>query len=383
MTNRLLTAALALMATVSAGCPDQGPANANMLIQMRACVENMEKGDFAKAETRCQLCLEYDEKVPECLNALGIIHYNWGDEEKARSFFKRAVRDNNDFAQARNNLGYIEFNNGNYEAAIPYFESAIEIDPRYLDGRYNLALSHLRLGQRAYADELDPDRKLDAVTAEYKKAEDQYRRIIELYPEDFRPYHDLGVIMSYRAEVSKIENRRREFISDSEQYFVRCLDLAPENKECHGNLAHLFLGTGRFDEALFHYVQCLAADKNDPICGTEIKAAYEGSQLKSEALSKYMTQLAENPGYGLGHYGFCIALFEKGLVDMAVTECENALKLDESLCLANYQLALHYKKVLDKDLTIQNCRGLIECAQDKYEAEVAECKEIVQALEVQ
>jgi len=131
-------------------------------------------------------------------------------------------------------------------------------------------------------------------------------------------------------------------------------------------------------------VQCLAANKNNAICSTEIKLAYEGSQLKGEALQKFMVQLAENPGYAPGHYGFCMALFDKGMTDMAVTECENALKLDENLCLAHYQLALHYKTVLDRDLALEHARGLISCAgEDRFGGEVAECKEIVQALEVQ
>ena len=77
-------------------------------------------------------------------------------------------------------------------------------------------------------------------------------------------------------------------------------------------------------------------------------------------------------------------LFEKGLVDQAVTECENALQLDEGICLAHYQLAKHYKSVLNKDKALENCRGLIRCAGDgKHGSEVQDCKDIVQALEVQ
>jgi hypothetical protein len=106
--------------------------------------------------------------------------------------------------------------------------------------------------------------------------------------------------------------------------------------------------------------------------------------MKSEALKKYMDQLVQNPGYGQGHYGFCLALFDRGMVDMAVTECENALKLDNTICLAHYQLAKHYKTVLDKDLALENCRGLIRCAgETKHQSEVQDCKAIVQALEVQ
>jgi protein O-GlcNAc transferase len=378
----------------------------DLIVQERGCIENIEQGDYDRAETRCELCLEYSSRSAECLNGLGLIWYVRGVEEKARDYFKKAIRENNDFAQARNNLGVLEFSTGDYEAAAYHFETAIEIDPRYLDGRYNLALSNLRLGERRRAEayqsearsavsagkEADPETvwfnlaqsDRDYIMQRYDKAEREYRKIFELYPEHVGSYHDMGTVMTFRAQIERQGDTRRVWMQDAEAFFTRCLDLDPAHEQCHGNMAHLLLYGGRYDEALFHYVQCLAANKKNPICNRELKLAYEGSQLKSEALQSYMTQLAENPGYAPGHYGFCIALFDKGLTDMAVVECENALKLDEGLCLANYQLALHYKTVLDRDLALANCRALITCAGEaKYEAEVEECKTIVRELEVQ
>lgn len=374
----LLVLPLATLALQGALCGDTAGKNPQELIQEQACVLNLQKQDYDAAETRCEICLEYNERNPECLNALGLVWYARGDDERAKKHFTRAIRENNDFAQPRNNMGVLEFENGSFAEAAKFFESAIEIDPRFRDGRYNLALSYLRVGQKAVADKQNP-------TEAYKKAETQYRRIFELFPDHASAYGDMGVIMTYRAEkVAKTENQRREYIGDAEQYFVRCLEIDSAKKDCRGNLAHLLLAIGRYDEALFHYIQCLAVDKQDPICATELQQAYAGSQMKSEALKKYMNQLVENPGYAQGHYGFCLALFDKGLVDMAVTECENSLKLDQNLCLAHYQLATHYKTVLNKDLALENCRGLIKCAgESKHPSEVADCKTIVQALEVQ
>ena len=373
--------AVALLAVPFAGgalCGDTAGKSQAELIQEQACVANLEKQDYDAAETRCELCLEYNERNPECLNALGLVWYARADDDRARQYWIRAIRENNDFAQPRNNMGVLEFENLNYVEATRYFASAIEIDPRFLDGRYNLALAWLREGQRNVAEGKDPSEA-------YSKAEDQYRKLFELFPNLAKAYGDMGVIMSYRAEkVAKTENDRKAYIGDAEQYYVRCLELDSASKDCRANLAHLLLAIGRFDEALFHFVQCLAVDKDNPICATELQAAYAGSAMKSEALRKYMDQLVQNPGYGQGHYGFCLALFEKGLVDQAVTECENALQLDNGICLAHYQLAKHYKSVLDKDNTLANCRGLIQCAgETKHGSEVADCKAIVQALEVQ
>jgi tetratricopeptide (TPR) repeat protein len=362
--------ALALLSAPLLGaalCGDTAPRSQQELIHEQACVANQLKGDLDRAESNCELCLEFNERNSECLNSMGLV---W-------------------FLRGGNNLGVIEFKNGNFLEAARFFESAIEVDPRYQDGRYNLALTNLRLGQVVMAKVpggASVDQIVEAMSKAdpyYAKAETHYRRMFELYPTHAPSYGDMGVIMMSRASATKTEDKRRVFIQDAEQYLVRCLEVDNVNHDCHGNLAHLYLVGGRFDEALFHFIQCLAQDKDDPICANELKQAYAGSQLKSEALRKYMDQLVANPGYAQGHYGFCLALFDKGLVDMAVTECENALKLDEGLCLAHYQLAKHYKSVLDKDLALANCRGLIRCAGDKHQSEVQDCKTIVQALEVQ
>lgn len=377
LSSVLLVAALAPLAS-AALCGDTAGKSGPELVQEQACIANIDKQDYDAAETRCELCLEYNERNAECLNGLGLIWYARGDDERARKHWVHAIRENNDFAQPRSNMGVLEFENQNFAEAVSHFRLAVEIDPRFLPARYNLALSYLRLGQKAIVDKKDP-------TPHYKSAEVEYRKIFELYPEHAQSYGDMGVVMSYRAEhVATTENQKKQYVEDAEQYYVRCLDLAPANKECRANLAHMLLAIGRFDEALFHFVQCLAVDKNNPICADEIQRAYAGSAMKGEALKKYMDQLIANPGYGQGHYGFCLALFDKGLVEQAVTECENALKLDDTLCLAHYQLAKHYKSVLNKDLALENCRGLIRCAgESKHGSEVADCKAIVQALEVQ
>lgn len=397
---------LSVLPLMGAFCGNSAAKTPQEIVQEQACIKNVQAGDYDRAETRCEVCLEYNERNPECLNGLGLIWYGRGVDDKAREYFKNCIRENNDHAQCRNNFGVLEFVQQNFSESARLFLSAVEIDPRYLDGRYNLALSYLRLGQEryanTYADEYDrakkagkapnPDqvaRRIDEgsrqyILEQYGKAETEYRKIFELFPEHADSYRDMGVIMTYRAQLEGIENKRAVLLQDAEQYLVRCLDLNPDSEPCHESLAHLFLALGRYDEALFHDVQCLGLNKNNPTCATELKQAYSGSQMQSEALMKFMAQLAENPGYAPGHYGFCIALFDKGMVEMAVTECENALKLDDSLCLAYYQLGMHYQRVLDRSQALENCRGLLSCAGDeRYANEVAECKELVQTLEAQ
>lgn len=377
--------ALALLQT-GATCTEQAGPHPEMLRHQKACVEYLEHADTDRAETRCEICLQYDPKNPECLNGMGLVWFYRGVDDKAREYFKEAIRFNNDFAEARNNFGVLKFNNEDYEGGRQLFASAIEIDPAYLDARYNLALSFLRLGQRERAGQMQkPKEKRDfsKELAWYEDAEDEYKKIFELNPQATKAYHDMGVIETYRAENSTTENKKRTHTGEAERFFKRCLELDQTFETCHGNLAFLYLAVGRFDESLFHFVQCLAANKNNPLCNQQLATAYAGASMQSESIKKYIEQIQKNPGYAPAHYGLCLAFFSKGLVDMAVVECENTVKLDPEHCMAKFQLSEHYRKVLDKERAVGYCREFIGCAGETYPSEVETCKETVRKLEVQ
>ena len=165
--------------------------------------------------------------------------YARGVDEKADEYFFRAIRENNDFAQARNNLGVLRFKNGVFEEAAIMFADAIEIDPRYADARYNLALTHLRLGEQtrvqaeaelssrigdgkknlgeqvwAAAPKADRKAWYDRVMHHFRIAEDHYRRTFELHPQHVDSYRDMGLIMTYRGAMAPNENDRQADLLD-------------------------------------------------------------------------------------------------------------------------------------------------------------------------
>ena len=68
---------------------------------------------------------------------------------------------------------------------------------------------------------------------------------------------------------------------------------------------------------------------------------------------------------------------------MGVVECENTVTLDPEHCMAQFQLADHYRKVLDKDKAVGYCRQFIGCAGELHPTEVENCKEAIRTLEIQ
>ncbi|MCP4503775.1 MAG: hypothetical protein GY822_27940 [Deltaproteobacteria bacterium] len=80
----------ALLVVMSAlGCVRRASKSTDQLIAEQGCVKNLGIGDYNAAETQCQICWEFDEFNPECLNGLGLVWYSRGNDDKARSWLRR------------------------------------------------------------------------------------------------------------------------------------------------------------------------------------------------------------------------------------------------------------------------------------------------------
>ena len=96
--------------------------NEHALLHQKACIESIELNDQIRAKTHCELCLEFDSAMSECLNGMGLVAWMSNDEENARAFFTKAIRQDNNFSQARNNLGVTYFSHGDFDTALKYFD---------------------------------------------------------------------------------------------------------------------------------------------------------------------------------------------------------------------------------------------------------------------
>ncbi|MDA0713582.1 MAG: hypothetical protein O2897_06310, partial [bacterium] len=83
-----------LLVLIFFGLSCRGPAalNPNALAQENACIQSLKIGDYQGAQTRCQLCLEYNEQVPECINGLGLVAFANNDLKTATKYFTKAIQ---------------------------------------------------------------------------------------------------------------------------------------------------------------------------------------------------------------------------------------------------------------------------------------------------
>jgi tetratricopeptide (TPR) repeat protein len=125
--------------------------------------------------------------------------------------------------------------------------------------------------------------KASFLEKKYDEAIKFYQQVIDLYPKDARPRWLLGrVYNSMKNSIKAIEHMKKAvaindnfvpafkdlgyrhmFIEDyqkAEEYFLKSVELAPDEPNSHDSLADLYTRTGRFEEAITHYKKALELD---------------------------------------------------------------------------------------------------------------------------
>src|SRR5205814_152885 len=96
--------------------------------------------------------------------------------DRAKDCYIKALRYNNEQAQAYNNLGVIYRDvEQKYGTAADNFQRALKVNPDYLEARYNLAKTYWRLKKPA-------------------EARKEYEMLLAVNPNLADPHHDLGLM---------------------------------------------------------------------------------------------------------------------------------------------------------------------------------------------
>lgn len=345
--------------------------NENALLHQRACIESLEVKDHDRARTHCELCLEYDATMPECLNGIGLVALLEKDEEKAIRFFTRALRQNNDFSQARNNLGVIYFSHGDFTSALKYFDRALEVDPSNSDARYNAGLSNFRLGQRFRASN-DVKRSIDHLFL----AKAQIKKLLAIEPTYDTAFRDLGLINLNLYDLYEFDGERQTMLSEAKSAFLQCKEANPNEDGCFEGLAQVYFEEGNFDQATANHFLCLTHAPNNSACRNGIVRAYEKTAQAAGGYRRFMELVKGEPSNAFAHEAFCAALFERNLNDEAIRECEQALRMKPDLCSAQFRLGEYFASVLHGERATRHCQAYVSCTKTE-EHEIKICQDIL------
>lgn len=350
--------------------------NPHALERERICVEYLQNQDYERAKINCELCLQFDDKTPECLNGLGIVAKKEGYDSQAISWFSKAAQQDPQLAQARNNLGSIYFDQQNYQKSLPFFKAALQIDPGFIDARYNYGLAYMRIAYQKMTTNIADAKKNFAL------ASVQYEMLSELDPKNTNAYRNLGLIKNYLASLEKEDSAQQNNLQQAKKYFEQCLSIDDQNELCLESYAHTLFSLGQYNLAVQNFMKCLSVNKNNLNCINGVKPAQSENNLQKSTLVDLQNAVNKNTGNAAARYAYCKSLFEHGMVKEAVAQCELAVSINSKFCAAQYTLAMHYKNLFVASKASLHCRAFLACDEGRKEQEQREnCTEVLIALQ--
>jgi Flp pilus assembly protein TadD len=183
------------------------------------------------------------------------------------------------------------------DAAIPEWRKAIELNPE--DAKANINLGAL-LAAKGKADD----------------AEALYRKAIEAEPDYPVGYTNMGVLMAQSGKLDQAIG-----------YFEKAVELSPWDGEAHSNLGGALAVTGRVEEAIEHCRKALEANPADAEANANLAIALAKSGKVTEAIPYFEKALEGNPESTVIQANLGGALMEAGRFAEAIPHFETAVRL--------------------------------------------------------
>ncbi len=207
-------------------------------------IDNSELGDFKIyyypyiKSSKTALARElYDEAIELFQN---------NEDEKAKSYFQKAIDLDPKFEDAYESLGVLYGRLGDFEKAIELMLKLKEINQKSMMAYTNLSLYHMKLGEIEKAedyksqatllnfellgDEADRKRKEDEIRkqkeADRQRREGMFIQVLEMDPEDAMANNGLGEILFEKADYQTAADHFEKAIANDAKYSVAYLGLA-------------------------------------------------------------------------------------------------------------------------------------------------------------
>ncbi|HVE83352.1 MAG TPA: tetratricopeptide repeat protein [Myxococcales bacterium] len=336
-----------LLLLLSAGCLRAPQVHQRALENNEFCAVYISQGQLDRAETHCDLGLEFSPEYADLWVNKGLIALKRNQLEPAKEDFIKAIRYNQEHAAAYNNLGYVYFLEKKYGQAHDSFQRALKVNPDYLEARYNLALTFKSMGKKA-------------------DARKEYNTIRAVNPNIANVYYDLGV-MAFDEHL----------LEESLQELGKAVELDPKYVEAWMALGAAYTEGGKYEEAKEAYASCLQLDPDNVQCRQNAALVNRKASLLEPTLAA-AKELGGREQTAPSMYQLAQQYREKGLKAEEERTLKKCLRLDQRFALCHYGLHLIFKgDHRDKDATIA-CQNFLKfAAQDEFPAEIQNCEKYV------
>ena len=269
---------------------------------------------------------------PNSTNPIMLMGNLWerhGDATRALEYFNKVLEKDPRRPDVYKSIGWFYMNKEQYEQAIEYWQKALEIDPNIPDVHHDIALALMGQNKQSHAIvELEKDIRISPRPSssyfllgqlylrqnEYEKARKNYEKAIEIKPDYPNAYYGLFTLSArlkqqekaaeYMAVFKKLKAEAMEALKDeneavddlidmqkgaaetyllagqmyqssgkiqkAEELYQKAAALNPEDIQCLGKLASLYIATKRIDDAISLYGRISEIDPNDPVCHLNI-----------------------------------------------------------------------------------------------------------------
>jgi Tfp pilus assembly protein PilF len=265
-------AALALSAlfTLALGCTGSAPLAPKAVQMNRLGVEALEAGDYATAEARFAVAIEYHPRFVEAQVNLGLTELARGNHGRARALFLRAQHINADLPHPHHGLGALADAERRPREAVGHYREALRVDPGFVPARANLARDYFDAGM------------LD-------EAREQFLRLTEVAAHDDRGPAGLAetlLRLGRKDEASEVVRSARARLGERPALMLLAArealaagfvaearaELAKQSSQRHAHataakawLAVADLVAGELEAARVHAEEALAEERHQPV----------------------------------------------------------------------------------------------------------------------
>jgi len=265
-------------------------------------------GQAIDAVAVCREAIKIDPADITMTALLGATLLKLHESKDAEKYLRQAIKLAPAFAKPYEDLGFLLIELRRPEEAVEFLQKATRLDPKAEKAFFSLGRALAMLGKGEEADAafeasfaLNPERRLLALAAEhhkegrFDKAEDSYRELLRLRPDNVDALRLLGGIMANRSE-----------FADAEILFRRAISFAPDFSLAIVDLGRLLQDQHRYPEAVECFSRVVEMEPNSPKPRFMRAAALAPLGRTFEALAEYRRVIEIRPKHagawlGLGH----------------------------------------------------------------------------------
>ncbi len=338
----------ALIAVVLAGCITTPAPHPRALEANELCVQYLNQNDLVKAEVQCDLGLQFSPQYADLWSNKGLIHLKRQQMDPAKECFIKALRYNQELAQAYNNLGYIYLKHEKkLGKAEENFKRALKVNPDYTEARYNLGLTFMAAGDK-------------------ERARKEFRTIVAINPQLADPHHWLGLMA--------LEEKQYDEAIDE---LLKATSLDASFADAWYNLGMAYSDSGKYAEAKDAITSCLEADNNHVQCRQALPIIARKLMLQDPTL-KELKENAATDKTPQANFSLGRTFRERGLRSEEERAYRQCLKLDGRYAPCHFALFEIYNEDRRDGAALIACKNFLKFAvAEEFPKEVESCEKYV------